>query len=378
MKMFGPALSFLLACAPAFAQDDRADEAVRRSLELVPTRSWEMHPGTHRPEILVDGKDVWLVVVDHDGRVRHRAYRYRYPNLDNPIQRFNVTRITDRSGTPADHRALIRENELVVVYQSNVMDQTRARRPGPAENNAASQNLLLARFTLEGKLILRRPIVADVRDFRTDNFPDFCICWHRDRLLVSTGTRANMLKIREVDLEAKVLAIHEISCGPGTIRSNIGNSFLQDRVGIQLAGSSGPRERSEILTLTRFDENFNPVDTLELNTLDVQQHFPTGNLQEDGYRFIAYISRKWKPGQHGLEANPYDAGLKIIDSVGGEILDDIVVGRRGFAHVHPTLARVGDHLLVAWSRQRERTGGRGPKSMPQVVIQEYQMVSHGR
>ena len=373
------ALPLLLACyAPVFAQTGRDTSAIRKRLKLEPTCSWEMRPGTHRPEILVDGKDVWLVVVDHDGLVRHRAYRYRYPNLDQPVQRFNVARITGRYGAPADHRALIHQNELVVVYQSNVMGTNRSRRPprtGPAENNATSQNLLLARFTLGGQEILRKPIVIGVTDFREDNFPDFCIIWHRDRLLVSTGTRARKLRIREVDLRAKVLAVHDISCGPDTIRSNIGNSFLLNDDGVHLVGSSGPQNPSEILTITRLDNDLSPLHTKRLNSLDVQQHFPTDNLLVDGNTFITYISRKWKPRQRGLEGNPYNACLKIIDSDREKILEDLVVGKRGFAHVHPTLARIGDRLLVAWSRRNERTKNRGPRSMPQVVIQEYRMIN---
>lgn len=376
------AVSLLLVCpGRVFAQPARDDAAMRNRLKLEPTRSWEMRPGTHRPEILVNGKDVWLVVVDHDGLVRHRAYRYRYPDLDRPVQWFNVAKITDRYGAPADHRALIQENELVVVYQSNVMDANRSRRPprtGPAENNAASQNLLLARFTLGGKEILRRPIVAGVTDFREDNFPDFCILWRRDRLLISTGTRARKLHIREVDLQAKVLAVHEISCGPDTIRSNIGNSFLLNEDGVHLVGSSGPQNPAEILTMTRLDDDLGPLDTKRLNSLDVQQHFPTDNLRVDGNQLIAYISRKWQPGQRGLEGNPYNACLKIISSDPGQVAEDLVVGKRGFAHVHPTLARIGDRLLVAWSRRSERTENRGPRSMPQVVIQEYRMTTRAR
>ena len=136
-----------------------------------PTRSWSMVRGTHRPEILIDGKDVYLVVVEHVGKVRHRAYRYRYPNLDRPVISFDVSRTTERYGLPADHRAVIVNGELIVVYQSNVMkgDASLHRRQGPAEDRAQSQSLLLARFTLgasrfcAGQSSTVRPLAARQR-----------------------------------------------------------------------------------------------------------------------------------------------------------------------------------------------------------------------
>jgi hypothetical protein len=50
-----------------------------------------------------------------------------------------------------------------------------------------------------------------------------------------------------------------------------------------------------------------------------------------------------------------------------EVLADVQVGGDGFAHVHPTLARVDDRLFVAWSSRV--TGGRMPG--PRVMIEEF-------
>ena len=331
-----------------------------------PTRSWSMARGTHRPEILIDGKDVYLVVVEHVGKVRHRAYRYRYPNLDRPVISFDVSRTTERYGYPADHRAVIVDGELVVVYQSNVMKQGASRRgrQGPAEDGAQSQSLLLARFTLDGKQILRRAIVDRATDFRRDNFPDFCILWRKGRLLVQTGSRSRRMKIREVDREAKVLAVHELDTGPGTGREAIGNSFLVDGEKLFLVSAAGPRSRGG-LTVTPLGENFKAGDPVEIGrTRRFDRHFPTSNLVADGYVLLGHIT-----GNRRIL--DYDPHVLVLDA-DREVVRDFEVGRKGFAHVHPTLVKIDDSLLVAWSRRSERRG-RGSMSAPQVVIQEYQI-----
>jgi len=325
-----------------------------------------MARGTHRPEILIDGKDVYLVVVEHAGNVRHRAYRYRYPNLDRPVISFDISSTTERYGLPADHRAVIVNGELIVVYQSNVMkgDASLHRRQGPAEDRAQSQSLLLARFTLGGKQILRRAIVDRATDFGRDNFPDFCILWRKGRLLVQTGSRSRRVKVREVNREAKVLAVHELDAGQGTGRETIGNSFLVDGEKLFLVSAAGPRSGCG-LTLTPLGEKFETGDSVEIGqTRRFDRHFPTSNLMVDGHVLLGHII-----GNRRIL--DYAPRVLVLDS-DRNVVGDFEVGQKGFAHVHPTMVKIGDRLLVAWSRRLERRG-RGPMSSPQVVIQEYRI-----
>jgi hypothetical protein len=100
--------------------------------------------------------------------------------------------------------------KIVVVYQT--LNYRKGVRPkgGPGEDFATDQSLLLARFTLEGKEIFRAPIVDRAADFKADNFPDHCLMWWNDRLLVSSGARSRQLHIREVTLNAEVLSDHVI------------------------------------------------------------------------------------------------------------------------------------------------------------------------
>ena len=145
--------------------------------------------GTHRPEVLAlaDG-GVLLVVVEPSGQqgigqIKHKAYRFDadWNRIGEP---FNVTRITEEFGEPADHRAAIVNGELVVIYQSLIFNGA-APQNGPAETAAREQSLMLSRFTLAGQELDRRPIVAHATDFLQDNFPDFCILWRNGRFLIS-------------------------------------------------------------------------------------------------------------------------------------------------------------------------------------------------
>jgi hypothetical protein len=185
---------------------------------------------THRPEILIaDSGDFILVVVEPSGQpsvgqVKHKAYRFD-AEWNQIGSAFVVSRTTSEYGEPADHRAALINGELVVVYQTlNFAEGTRPQ-GGPMEQYATDQSLILARFSLNGEERFREPIVAHAPDKDEDNFPDHCLLWWNDRLLISTGGHRK-LKIREVDLDANILATHTFRAGHDTIPGEIGNSLL--------------------------------------------------------------------------------------------------------------------------------------------------------
>ena len=93
---------------------------VSRSAEAGPSLEWlsstDMPLGTHRPEILVTpGGDLIVIVVDRDGDIRHKGYRYD-SDLNLIGEAFPVTSFTETYGWPADHRAVIANGEILVTY----------------------------------------------------------------------------------------------------------------------------------------------------------------------------------------------------------------------------------------------------------------------
>ncbi|MEE3287450.1 MAG: hypothetical protein VX249_04545, partial [Pseudomonadota bacterium] len=100
------------------------------------------------------------------------------------------------------------DDKIVVVYQTLNYREGFRPKGGPMEDFALDQCLLLARFTLGGKELFRAPIIERNKDFKKDNFPDHFMAWQSDRLLVSPGSQSRQLHIREVSLNARVLADH--------------------------------------------------------------------------------------------------------------------------------------------------------------------------
>lgn len=78
-----------------------------------------------------------------------------------------------------------------------------------------------------------------------DNFPDHCLLWLRDRLLVSPGANRKV-KIREVDLDASVLATHIFDASPDTIPGEIGDSMLYDGKRLLVFSSGNPHDAAEL------------------------------------------------------------------------------------------------------------------------------------
>ncbi|MBN1491006.1 MAG: hypothetical protein JXA69_13905 [Phycisphaerae bacterium] len=343
---------------------------------LAHIRTVEMNVGTHRPEILVtaDGHIVVAVVEpgaqdDPAGKVKHRAYLFD-SDFAAMGESFVLTRITDEFGEPADHRATLVNGELVVVYQTLTYADGVAPVGGPAETYAETQSLMLTRFGLDGTEQFRGAIVAGATDFTADNFPDHCLVWHDDlnRLLVSTGTTGAALKLREVDLNASVLATHSYATSETGVQGVIGNSLLYNAGKLLLFSATGPAPGAPRLAATAILADFTLGSTLTATVADREQSFPTGNLAYGDFVFVGYISRP-AGGDVAMESNPYYPYLKILDGESLEVVADVAVGdgSAGFSHTHPTLATLGSRLFVAWSR-RDASG-----ISPQVVIDEYQI-----
>lgn len=346
-------------------------------------RELELETGTHRPEILDPGDGTFVLAVVEPGgargpgQVKHRVHRFDASTFREVGEPFDITWTTEEFGEPADHRALLVNGELVIVYQSLILDESRGRpRPeggAPAESRAREQSLLLARYSLAGEERYRGPIVAHVDKGGGDNFPDHTIAWAGSRLLVSTGTNGRKVKIREVDLEGNVLGVHEYeeSLARG-IPGNIGNGFLVDGEDVVLFSYSRFGE-TNALACVLFDEALAIRKAYPLDSSRRQQLFPTGSLRLGPFTLVAYVA-----GEEGSNRAPrpgtMSARLKILDPDLGT-LDDFEVGSPGFAHVHPTAVAIGERLLVAWSSSVESMGGAsGPISAPRVVVQEYRIV----
>ena len=347
-------------------------QASDSSLSMELKNTWELSQGTHRLEIIqINDHEIMLVVVQPEGEmgrvgmIKHQAYRFDINGWKQIGKPFPVTWVTSDYGDPADHRAVIVNGELVVVYQTLVIKEEfkgRGHQPGPAEPRAKNQSLMLARFTLDGQEILRRPIVAHATDYDEDNFPDFCIVWRGDRLFMSTGMKDGF-KIREVSLEGEVLNTHKIHAGWGSSLSSIGNSFLGTDP-LQMFSFTGPP--SWTLTLTTFDKEFKSVSALKFPTEDREQIFPTGCLKAGGYTYVGYISRS-SGGSMDEKQNPYYPYLKILDNQ-GRVVADIKVGPGVAGHGHPTLLMINDRLFYAFSQRASRGGS---MMAPQVVVKEY-------
>lgn len=333
---------------------------------------WQLPVGTHRPEILVTDHDEILVAVvqpgetSEVGQIKHRVYHFdsSFNQIADP---FPATYTTSEYGSPADHRTALVNGDLVMTYQTLLYGENGVYScvGGPMEPCAESQSLLLARFSFDGTELFRAPIVAHATDFSQDSFPDHCILWQEDRLLVSTGITGGWggpVKFREVDLEANILDTHTVT----VTGSTIGNSLLDDGSRILFFSSVSPQTMA--LTSSELDSDFNLINEVVHADDSREQTFPTGNLFYNGFTYVAYISRA-PTGSFDLSASPYYPYLKILDA-DQNVVDDFQVGEAGFSHTHPTLARIGNRLLFAWSRRVENAN---ENAIPQVQVEEFEI-----
>ncbi len=337
-------------------------------LERVASRTLAV--GTHRPELLVTpGGEIIVVVVAPEGaafstgQVKHTAYRF---TADwQPVgQPFVVSRTTEEFGEPADQRAAIVNGELVVVYQTLIWREKPPVGGGPAEPYASEQSLMLARFTLDGQEILRRPIVAHVADNKVENFPDFCLLWRRDHLLVATGTLSGVMKLRRVDLNGNVLTTTVIETTEAAVPDNIGNSMLELGESLLMLSATGPQLTSA-LTVTELSSDLLPAPPRVFYSTELERHFPVGNLAWGDWILVGHYGRA-RGASAMQEQRPYAPYLMLF-SRRFEELGELLVGSAGATGVHPTLARLGDRLLVAWSASVDL----GARTAPQVHLDEY-------
>lgn len=337
------------------------------SARALPSLQWlsstDMPLGTHRPEILVTpAGEIIVIVVDHDGDIRHKGYRY--DSELNPVGNpFPVTAFSETYGWPADHRAVIANGEILVTYQTLLDTDTEPCQSLP-EHCAEFQSFMLTRFDLSGNEVLRTPIVANVSDFSQDNFPDHCILWRGDHLLTSTGSLGNQtLKFREVGTDGSVQSTTQVSTSPTTIPSAIGNSLVSTGEALWIA-SYRLGAGMGTLSLAELDEDYAPGTATTYPDAESIQKFPTGNLWEDSYLFLAYT----KHADTLIDTDPYFTYLRTLDADLQDV-DDFRVGEGdGFGGVHPTMVRSGDRVYVAWSRVGAQTG---VLSTPQVRLEVY-------
>ena len=339
-----------------------------------PTLTWisrfEMAPGTHRPEILTTKEnDIVLVVVQPqtiDGlEVRHQAYRLSN-GFDERIPSFPVTTESTTYGTPADHRATLVGDQLFVVYQSLLLNETPPRGQ-PSEPYAAHQSLLLARFSVDdGTELARETLISQVTDRTTDNFPDHCILWQEERLLVSSGAGSS-LRIREFDpflpAPSNLLATHTIENAYDSIGSVIGNALVNGpNDALWMWGSRGPTDFD--LTVSAL-QDFVPGTPTIFHNEEREHTFPVGVLHHRGLFFVTYIGRD-RNGPPGLLENPYSPRILVVNEQLETQLDQAVSTQKGASHVHPTVAAIGDRVYVAWSHQYDEI-------KPQVVVDIFDL-----
>lgn len=341
--------------------------------ELALLNTYMMPVDTHRPEILATPDNNLAVVVvepttDGDITYKHKAHIFG-TDLVEIGSGFYVDQVTDEFGEPSDHRAVLAAGELVVVYQTNVwMGGSLPENPmGPMETYSEEQSLMMARFDFNGTMSFSGAIVSHVTDFNEDDFPDLCVTVLPDNtLLISTGTfDGAMLKIRHVDLNATVLDTHEITVSDTTVGDSVGNS-----IALQMGSTSAYTMFSATMpsltasiTATNLAGDFSTSTAQTLTTTGVEANFPVSNLLYEDHYYIAHLGRD-PSGSGDIQTYPYSPYLLVIDSLGRTALSQNV-GDPGFLHVHPTLARIGESLFMAYSK---RTG-----MSPQVEIREYQL-----
>ena len=371
LVVMGAGVGCVKRCAPG--RGEGAGAGAGRTLALKHTRTLSLPEGTHRPELAVSRQGELLAVVVQPrespgpaGPIKHQLHRFdpRGRALGSPRV---ITRVDATHGEPADHRVALVNGELVVVYQT--LRWKKGHPPegaGPAEDHALDQSLMLARFDTSGKELWRRAIIHRSADLSTDNFPDHCMLWRGGRLLISTGSKAGVMKIREVDLQARIFSTHLFTTSPAAIPRAIGNSMLARGEGLALfssAGEAGPGG----LALVELDHSYRARQVGSFPHPVRDRRFPTSSLEVGGFTLVTYISlpRGSRPDHRSNHYSPY---LLVLDRE-LKVVSDVRVGTgHGYSHVHPTLVRHGKKLVIAWSR---RTGGEN--DAPQVLLEEYAM-----
>ncbi len=339
--------------------------------------TFKMTAGTHRPEILVKDNNLYLLVVDpnKDEEIQHRGYIFDASDpSDIDFDNFESFVLTHEG---SDHRGIIMDDKIVIVYQVNIMSEDLPEEPisGPAEIYAESQKLMVAIFSLDGEEIFREEILSTT-DFEEDSFPDMCmLSWNETSFLVSTGPtnmnpQENVIKIREVDFNSDIIIEKKYTLNKEQA-SNIGNSMFAVTNGFLFFSSP------QSITVTEFDEELNIGDTVVIKQdNNLAYAFPTGVIGYGDYYIIGYSSHD--SGNQDIESNPLYPAIMILTKdfeivIDGQINELFPLDADpGTGHAHPTLAVINDRLFYTWSGKAERK--EGPTGhMPQVRIEEFKL-----
>ena len=352
------------------------EQSTESSLQLVHLSTDEFEVGTHRPEIhLTPSGEIMVLVVQPGedpqsaGRWKHQGYRFS-ETMQQLADPFMISQVTDEFGEPADHRAIVVEDQLVVVYQSNVFgEDTGSCVDGPAEDCVETQSLMLARFTLEGEELFRGPIVANVpaEEFSLDSFPDHCLWWDDGTLIVSTGSQGNgSITFREVDIEdGSVRETYRVDTDPAGIPSAIGNSLIRTDTGLYLFSYIlGGTQGHSALVISQLGDDYQPTQVATFSADGEEWSFPTSVIQYGDYLMVGYLSRDAN-GSRDIETNPFQPRLLILDRAFNEVDNIQISNEDGFAHVHPTLVIEDNTLHYAWSKRTSRG--------PQVQVEQYEL-----
>ncbi|HJO22236.1 MAG: hypothetical protein QF890_17775 [Myxococcota bacterium] len=118
------------------------------------------------------------------------------------------------------------------------------------------------------------------------------------------------------------------------------------------------------LVVTQLGDDYTPGTATTYSDAGSVHKFPTGNLWEAPFLFVAYT----KHDDTLADTDPY---FPYIRALGPNLqdIDDFRVGEGdGFGGVHPTMVRSGDKVYVAWSRVGAQTGS---MAIPQVRLEVY-------
>ncbi len=340
------------------------------TIKYIETHSMDI--GTHRPEILVNEDELFLLVVHPNDDLLHQGYAFDATDpseidFSSPTKSFTVSTITDEYGKPADHRATIIGDELVVVYQTLVLPEDIGRIEGPSEEHATSQSLMMARLDLDGNMIATKELVQTT-DFSEDNFPDMCIVpdENSENLLISTGKEGGF-KIREVSLDGDILETYTYETSRTTVPDSIGNSLFWG-LSNKLLMFSGIGPPDWDITATTLSDEFY-LGKMTTFADDGDSTFPTGILSYKNHYLVAYSSRE-PGGDMAIEINPLSPRLMILD-YSFNVKEALVISNEpGSGHVHPTMAIIGDRLFYAWSMSAPN----GERNTPQVIIEEFEIL----
>lgn len=360
---------------------DTSDSEQASHISLTHIDTYKMVVGTHRPEILVVDDHLYLLVVhpNMDEGIQHRGYIFDASDPTN----IDFDSSEDFALTPegSDHRAVIMDDEIVVVYQVNVMSEDMPDEPisGPAEDYAISQQLMMARFSLNGEESFRDEILTTT-NFEEDNFPDMCMLpWGDESFLVSTGNKTEgpateevNFKIREVNLNGEILLEEKYTTNTDTA-SSIGNSMFAVSDGFLFFSST------DSLSITKFSEGLDMGDTLIIEQdNDLAYTFPTGVIEYGNFYVIGYSSRL--AGDPDIVSNPLYPAIMVVNKdfellIDGQINELFSLDTDpGSGHVHPTLAIIDNQLFYSWSGKAETEGG-GAAQPPQVRIEVLEIQS---